>query len=568
MKKNFFLILSFCLLLVSSSLADSLTSQVDSLFCKYGKSDSPGCAVALIKDGTIIYKQGYGMANLEYNIPVTPSTIFHVASVSKQFTAFAILLLESDGKLSINDDIRKYLPEMPDFGKTITIHHLILHTSGLRDQWDLAVAGGWRMDDVITQDQLLKLIFHQKELNFAPGEEHLYCNSGYTLLTEIVSRVSGKPFVEFAKERIFKPLGMNDTHFHIDHEQIVKNRAYSYHENGSGSYKISALNYANVGATSLFTTVEDMAKWNNNFDTCQVGGKAVIDKMQIKGVLNSGKEIDYACGLSIGEYKGLKTVSHNGGDAGFRSQFKRFPDQHFALVVLSNHASFDFSIPDKIADIYLAEEIKNKAKDKDAKGEKANTESIKPGERVEIKLDSAKLEALTGDYELHPGFILAITKEKDQLQCQATGQSKFPIYPESETGFFNKEIAAQFTFTRDANGKGSELILHQNGQNSTAKRIERWNPSLEEMKRFEGMYYSDELQTFYTVKMDKENKLIALHQRHPDLALMPGDKDWMSTSSVSMHFIRNNQGEVTGMTIETGRIKNLKFKKVELIENK
>ena len=570
MKKSIFLILSLCLLLVSSSLADSLTSQVDSLFSKYGKSDSPGCAVALIKDGTVIYKQGYGMANLEYNVPITPSTIFHVASVSKQFTAFAILLLESDGKLSINDDIRKYLPDMPDFGKVITIRHLMNHTSGLRDQWDLAVAAGWRMDDVITQEQLLKLIMHQKDLNFAPGEEHLYCNSGYTLLAEIVTRVSGKPFVDFTQERIFKPLGMNDTHFHIDHEQIVKNRAYSYSDEGNGTYKISALNYANVGATSLFTTVEDMAKWNNNFDQYTVGGKPVVDKMQVKGVLNNGKEINYACGLVIDTYKGLRTVSHNGGDAGFRSQFKRFPDQHFSMVILSNHGSFDFSIPDKIADLYLSDAIKAVTTEKEAKEVKPATETEKPKQRNEISLDPAKLDSLVGDFELFPGFILTVSKEGNQLKCQATGQSKELLFPESEIEFFYKIVDAQISFKRDDKGVVNELVLHQNGQNLTGKRIEKFNPSLEELKQFVGMYYSDELQTFYTISLNKDNQLICSHQRHPDSLLILSKKDQMIANSSShpipMNFTRNEKSDITGLTIDTGRNRNLRFNKVEMIK--
>src|SRR6185436_1924774 len=237
-----------------------LTSKVDKLFANWDKPDSPGAALIVVKDGAVVYKRGYGSANLEYNIPITPATVFHVASVSKQFTAFAITMLAKAGKLSLDDDIHKYLTELPDFGQKITIRHLLHHTSGLRDQWELLAMAGWRLDDVITKEHILKMVRHQKELNFSPGQEYLYCNTGYTLLAVIVERITGQSFREYMQETIFKPLNMTGTHFHDDHEMIVKNRAYSYRPYGPQDFKLSALNYANVGATSLFTTVEDMAR--------------------------------------------------------------------------------------------------------------------------------------------------------------------------------------------------------------------------------------------------------------------------------------------------------------------
>ena len=237
--------------------------QVDEVFAPWDNKDSPGAAVAVVQNGTIVYKKGYGMANLEYDIPNSPSTVFHIASVSKQFTAFSILLLEKAGKLSLDDDIRKYIPEVPDFGKTITLRHLATHTSGMRDQWNLLAMAGWRLDDVITKEQVLKLVSKQKALNFNPGEEFVYCNTGFTLLAEVVARVSGQSFAEFTQANIFSPLKMKSTLFYDDHEKIVKNRAYSYHE--ANGYKKSVLSYANVGATSLFTTAEDLSLWALNF---------------------------------------------------------------------------------------------------------------------------------------------------------------------------------------------------------------------------------------------------------------------------------------------------------------
>ncbi len=206
---------------------DALTAKVDELFANWDKPDSPGASLAVIKKGEVIYRKGYGSAHLEYDIPITPSTVFHVASVSKQFTAFAIAMIADQGRLSLDDDIRKHVPELHDFGRTITIRHLVHHISGIRDQWELLAVAGWRLDDVITTEHILKMARNQRELNFEPGYQYLYCNMGFTLLAEIVARITGKSFREWTEENIFKPLGMSDTQFYDDHERIVKNRAYS-----------------------------------------------------------------------------------------------------------------------------------------------------------------------------------------------------------------------------------------------------------------------------------------------------------------------------------------------------
>jgi CubicO group peptidase (beta-lactamase class C family) len=240
---------------------------VDKVFAEWDSTVSPGCALSVIKDGKIIYKRGYGMADLDHDIPISPETVFHVASISKQFTAAAILLLAQEGKLSLDDDVRKYVPELPDFGALITIRQLIHHTSGLRDQWSLLGLAGWRYSlDLITDDDVLDVMSRQKELNFLPGEKHVYCNTGYTLLAQIVKRVSGQSFREFTTSRIFKPLDMKSTHFRDDHAEIVKHIAYGYvNGEGGNSYRLSVTNFDTVGATSLLTTVEDLAQWDENF---------------------------------------------------------------------------------------------------------------------------------------------------------------------------------------------------------------------------------------------------------------------------------------------------------------
>jgi CubicO group peptidase (beta-lactamase class C family) len=332
----------------------SVFEQVDRLFADIDSETSPGAAIAIIHEGRVVYSRGYGMANLEYLIPITPSTIFHVASVSKQFTAFAIATLADRGLLSLDDDVRIHMPEFPDFGETITIRHLIHHTSGLRDQWELLAIAGWRLDDVITKEHILKMLRHQRELNFRPGEEYLYSNMGYTVLAEIVERVSGQSFKEWTHENIFEPLGMRNSHFHEDHQHIVPNRAYSYIPGPDNDFRNSVLNYANVGATSLFTTVEDLARWMINFDTLEVGNDRIFSTMHQRGKLNNGEILEYAFALIGQNYRGLGVIGHSGADAGFRSYAGRFPDANFTIIVLSNLATLSPQrMAHRIADLFL-----------------------------------------------------------------------------------------------------------------------------------------------------------------------------------------------------------------------
>ena len=307
---------------------NDLHQRVDGVFAKWDSTVSPGCSLSVIRDGQIVYKRGYGMADLDHDIPITPETVFHVASISKQFTAAAIILLAQEGKISLDDDVHKYVTELPDFGAPITIRQLVHHTSGLRDQWALLGLAGWRYSlDLITDDDVLDVISRQKELNFTPGAEYVYCNTGFTLLAQIVKRVSSESLREFTLKRIFQPLGMKSTHFRDDHAEIVKHIAYGYVEGeGENSYRLSVTNFDTVGATSLLTTVEDLAQWDENFYHPRVGGPDFVRQQLERGKLNSGKVIDYAFGLALGKYRGLPTVGHGGADAGYRADFLRFPN--------------------------------------------------------------------------------------------------------------------------------------------------------------------------------------------------------------------------------------------------
>lgn len=526
---------------------------VDLIFHRAIRKDGPGAAVAVIRNGTVVYQNGYGLAHLEYDVPITPATVFHVASVSKQFTAFAIVLLAQEGKLSLDDDIRKYLPEMPDFGKTITLRHLLYHTSGLRDQWELLAMAGWRLDDVITKEHILKMIRHEKELNFDPGAEHLYCNTGYTLLAEIVARVSGQSFRDYTQTHIFQPLHMPHTLFHDDHEQIVKNRAYSYAPQGDG-FKASVLSYANAGATSLFTTVEDLAQWIENFEDARVGGRAAIRQMLKPGVLNNGKKLDYACGLALGKYRGLRTIGHGGADAGFRSDIVWFPDQRFGVAVLSNLGSLNpGDLAHQVADVYLMNQLQ------------AQPVPSPKTEPPSAQVDAKVYDKYVGKYGL-AGMTIAITRQADRLLGQATGQPPVELLPESETRFRLKgeEPPIRVTFREDATAHTIRLLITQNGQDFTAERIDGAPAAADQLNEFAGDYYSNELGTTYTLVV-QNGKLIAQHRRHDDIALTPTEKDrfhgdawWFGQVS----FRRGDHQEITGFRLTGGRVRNMWFERL------
>jgi CubicO group peptidase (beta-lactamase class C family) len=547
-KSRLILIVLMMFFSVNGFATKSPETRVDYTFRELQRRDTPGAAVAITHEGKVVYLKGFGAANLEYGIPVTPQTVFDIASLSKQFTGMAIAMLVEQGKISLADDVRKHIPEVPDFGKTITLRHLVHHTSGIRDWTETLPAAGWRLDDVISFEQILKMVKHQQKLNFDPGEEYLYSNTNYNLLAEVIQRVTGKSFQDWTWENIFKPLGMTKTRFRADHREIIKNKAYPYRYDRTEGYLEADENLAAVGSNSMYSTGADMAKWLLNLETGKVGGKTAIREMFSKGVLNSGEEIDYACGLQVDTYKGLKRVYHNGKWAGFLTAMQYYPDQAFGVVILGNLTDYSYFTPkswaQQIADIYLEEHMKKE-------------EKPKQGEQKTVKVSPMILKQYEGRYWWGPNYIITIFRQENRLMMRTPYRRKYQLSPLSETQFKLRR-GPLLNFQKDGKGNVIQFIYQSRGSERKVEKLEDITLTPRQMQAFTGTYHCGELDAWYTIIL-RSGKLVVTHRRRSDITLIPGGSDRFYGSGTfrKIIFSRNKQGEIIGFEIHHPRLRNI-----------
>jgi len=534
--------------------ADETTDKVDKLFASWDKTTSPGATLAVVRDGRIIYKRGYGMAKIEDGIVMTPDKIFDIGSCSKQFTATCIVMLVRDGKVSLDDNVRKHIPELPDYGTPITVRHLLHHTSGLRDYNALLELAGFRgASDCPNVDEALDVICRQKKLNYPPGQEYSYTNTGFFLLSQIVERVSGKSLNAFAQERIFRPLGMEHTLFQDDHTQIIKNRATGYDPDGQG-FRLDMSNWDETGDGNVYTSVEDLYLWDQAFYNYKLG-KDVMDMLHTKGTLSSGKTITYAFGLVVTEYKGLKVVEHGGAWAGFRAGIVRFPDEKFTVICLANLGTMDPSgLCFKVADIYLAGKLKEPAKKEEAKAEPAaapekdlapligNYQDVKFGRWLEVTLKDGKLIAgvQSRNFVLFP-----------------SGPMNFEIHVGSRT--------VKLEFTPAANGRPAKIrAVYEGGEEDLYEKaapLRSLTPAL--LNEYTGTYVGPELlDVKYLISVDKD-KLVLKMRAIPkaDLKAMAPEKFVEQELGANIEFLRGKGGKVTGFRLAVGRAAGIEFVK-------
>ncbi len=548
----------FALTLPMSSSArqvqGSLTDQIDARFEHLTRSNSPGLAMVVVRNGEVVLRRGYGLANLEHQIPITPSTVFDIASVSKQFTGLAISILVEEGTISLEDDVRDYIPELADFGHTITIDHLVHHTSGIRDWPGTLGVAGWRMDDVISFDQILSFAFNQGDLNFVPGAEYTYSNTGFNLLAEVVARATGQSFRQWTWENLFEPLGMTSTHFHDDHTEVVPSRANGYSRGPGGTWHAVPNGLTALGSSSLYTSVDDLAKWVMNFDDPKAGSPSALERMKTRGVLNDGSRIGYAFGVNIGEYRGLPTVSHGGSWAAFRTALIHFPEQDFGVVVLANHTPFDpTSTAFRIADLYLEDEL--------APEEEDQASAAAEEDPSEVPVPISALEEYVGVYKLGPAWYVRVTREGDELHVQATAEDRVFMAARSESEFWVRDYGASMIFRRSDAGQ----VTHLEYRGSVAPKLDDLQrPSLVQLAELTGEYESTELATTYQIILE-DGDLFARHRRHGDTPLTHAWKDdfrggaWFLRS---VEFQRDSDGHVVGMLVNAGeRNRNIRFRK-------
>ena len=448
------------LLLSDSALGQAyprteLTTQVDELFAEWDGEISPGAVVGIFMDGKIIYSKGYGVANLDYGIPITPQSVLRIGSISKQFVAMCIVILAEQGKLSFDDDIRAYLPEMPDYGKQITIRHLLHHTSGIREYLTLVDLMGKPEGSVFgyTTRELVELLSRQQRLNFDPGSQFSYTNSGYFLLAEIVTRVSGVKAGAFAQENIFEPLGMTQTRFYDDPNAIIRNQAFGYSPKRDDGYRLDILRSDVIGDLGVITTVEDFLHWDSNFYENKLGAGTsdLITTMFTRGRTSTGEELSYALGLEFDSYRGLKTMGHGGSAVGYVAEFLQFPEQRFSVVILSNLSSFrPGRLARQVADLYLADQF-SEARASDER------DRPQPTAPEPVTLPMPELEAFVGDfYSEELDFLYSFVVEGGSLQLELRGSS-LQLLPHSNDrfGWGRRELK----FFRDERGIVSGLTL-------------------------------------------------------------------------------------------------------------
>jgi CubicO group peptidase (beta-lactamase class C family) len=541
---------------------DEAAKQADAFLAQWDKNDMPGCSVGAVKDGRLVYKKAFGMANLDYDIPNTTTTLFNLASASKPFTAASIVLLAEQGKLSLDDDIRKYLPEIPNYGNMITIRHLLYHTSGIREYQALILFGGMSPDNALTDKLILNMLARQKNVSFAPGTKHQYSNSNYHLLGIIVGRVSGKSLGAFAEENIFKPLGMKNTRYFDNRNEIVKNRATGYLVGSDKKVHARASLFDLVGGGGVLTTVEDLYLWDQNFYQPKIGNKEMIRLLTTPGTLNGGEQIGYTFGLFLNKYKGLPVIKHSGNMSGYRAQIVTFPEQKFtAMALCNNSAIFPSVIVEKFADFYLEGQLKP-----EVQTQKKTAESLPPT----INLSEKDALGYAGIYaSRESGAVFKLSLKDGKLVNNGLLKNEVPLIPISEKRFLIIADTDKYLLTPTFNqsGKISEIKLILNSDKPDVffpvKPPFDWP---EQLAEYAGTYHSEELDADYKLSQEGKSLLIQIGENF-EIRLNAGYVDYFVGQGgvINLAFTRNAKGKITGFIFNSaadGRdVKGVTFKR-------
>jgi CubicO group peptidase (beta-lactamase class C family) len=537
------LTLALAFFVKSSNLATEDDQQkVDRIFAAYNKASSPGCALGVIRDGNFVYRKAYGMASLELGVPLSPQSIFYMGSVSKQFTAASIVLAAEQGFLSLDDNVRKYIPELPDYGRTITLRQMLHHTSGLRDFETLLYLAGRQLSDSHSTDEIVDLIVRQKGLSSIPGDEWIYSNTNYFLLAEIVKRATKRSLADFAAENIFQPLGMVHTRFYDDHTLVLPGRIPAYDPGSDGTFLVDwSTSFDLVGPGGLMSSVDDLLLWDRNFYENKLGKGTLLKELQTRGVLNNGNDTDYALGLELSTYRGLPIVEHSGGLFGYGTEILRFPEQRFTVVCLCNLSSAGDAVTNlsrKVADVYLEKTLQ-------AQGDPLRSTN-KSG------LPDASLFA--GKY-LDPDRHFAYTFTVSGGNLMAWGASLPRVGPNQF-----KDLGTG-TITFDNSGGSMKATLETDGNTFFAgKRIEAPHVSGTDLADYAGQYRSSELDATYHLSIN-QGSLMLRNNWNPPVRLIPIARDEFEGEGSNIVFHRDANHRVSGFSVFTIRARNVGFEK-------
>ena len=546
-RRNFLFVLTVIAFLSSAAWAqvpdkEKVVAGADRAFEKFVKAyvgPAPGCAAAVSLNGDVVFEKAFGLADLEHNVPNTPQTIFESGSVAKQFTAAALVLLQQDGKLSIDDPVRKYIPELPDYGVPLTIRHLLNHTSGLRD-WGtvMGLTGVGRGDRVITQDLALDVITHQRGLDFTPGSEYSYSNSGYNLAAIIVERVSKQKFPAFVEERLFKPLDMKNSSWRDDYQRIVPGRAQAYSRQGNEPWRLN-MPFMNVyGNGGMLTTVGDWMKWNAMLDSHSLGAPLVA-ALETRGVLNDGRKIAYALGLTVDTYKGLKDVSHGGATAGYQTFLARYPDNKVSVGVMCNGTSPSAgAIAAGITDEIFGPFPQN-----------VKTEPVKVSED--------ELKRFVGIWRNEKTHAPARFVVENGVSRWSGGR----VIPMGGGQFTAGDNQLRFTFDKDGKPVSAETVDSDREVRRFAPETE-WKPTPADLASFQGDWFSEEAGATFTVAVDGD-KVFIKQRPTTSLQMQPLYKDHFGGQGYVIWFTRDQNGKVDGLHVGASRMRDMPFVRVK-----
>ncbi|MGE3780691.1 MAG: serine hydrolase domain-containing protein, partial [Pirellulaceae bacterium] len=533
--------------------------QVDELFVQFDRPSMPGCAVGIIREGKLLYSRGFGAANLDFEVPNSPETIFEIGSFAKSFTCACVAILLDRGKITQDADIRCYLPEMHAFAPPVRIQDLIRCESGVWDQWHVAQLAGWQAQPVEApygKSDMLTLLSGQRTLPFEPGSQFRYGTGDYFLLSMIVERVTGQTFADFARDQLFRPLGMRRTFQMENPAQIVPQRATGYDHRSRGTWVPWLQGSAAPGGRGLYTCVEDLYRWDQGLQQRQLPSGKYMQEFLERGTLLENRRVLDA--RPSGTYRGLKRIQFTGGMPGYVAAMTRFPDQRFTVICLCNNSQIaPWEINARIADIYLNKELgpPEPSTDHDAAGREQDHK---------VRLDDRDLRDKVGAFRLRgEDRIWKIEWSEGQLTLVDHLNEPHPLIPMGRNrfrplgGFFHE--SARLVFERTSATAPYSLTSRWVGGTLEFDRVNLAEPSEQSLRDYVGEYYSDELATTYRCRVEKGKLWLRVNNRgwEPLDAtvcdeFVPGDRE--NHDNRILRFLRDPQGQVTGMSASLWRV--------------